>query len=122
MDTPPTQFTVNLSKAIHLAYADQEITVSIKATDLNDAARFNEDATFDISFRNIVDVGCTISQIVFPTITPSDGVMEYIIGSDDKSYQFSGATSLCGQFESDVKRLDSSGAIHSDQEGFTWDN
>ena len=60
---------------------------------------------------------------MFPAIVPSDGIMEFIIGTQEKYYQFAGASSICaGEFETDVMRLDAQGKIHKDQNSHTWDN
>ena len=48
-------------------------------------------------------------------MSPSDGVDEFVIGNPSgKFYEFSGADSLCGSFETDIIRVkNSNGEIHS---------
>ena len=49
-NTGTNQISVTLSKSVFLAYLDTTITVTIRAIDMNDPTRINDEARFSIDF------------------------------------------------------------------------
>ena len=49
-NTGTNQISVTLSKSVFLAYLDTTINVTIRAIDMNDPTRINDEARFSIDF------------------------------------------------------------------------